>query len=105
MCLSLLHFQPWAGSEPDYNCCLSNKYTYMQLRSPEVTRVNFHLSLIISHFNMSPRQTQPPNASCVEHPKAAFYCHLLDFLRTTEKTLALPFNILKHFNRLCTERQ
>src|SRR4029434_2881826 len=44
MCLILLHFQPCAGSEPDYNCCLSNKYTYMQLRSPEVTRVNFHLS-------------------------------------------------------------
>ena len=44
MCLSWLHFQPCAGSEPDCNCCLSNKYTYMQLRSPEVTRVNFHLS-------------------------------------------------------------
>src|SRR4029434_8098621 len=44
MCLSLLHFQPCAGSEPDCNCCLSSKYTYMQLRSPEVTRVNFHLS-------------------------------------------------------------
>src|SRR4029434_1781349 len=44
MCLSLLHFQPCAGSVPDCNCCLSNKYTYMQLRSPEVTRVNFHLS-------------------------------------------------------------
>src|SRR4029434_274657 len=44
MCLSLLYFQPCAGSEPDCNCCLSNKYTYMQLRSPEVTRVNFHLS-------------------------------------------------------------
>src|SRR4029434_9785846 len=44
MCLSLLHFQPCAGSEPDCNCCLSNKYTCMQLRSPEVTRVNFHLS-------------------------------------------------------------
>ena len=44
MCLSGLHFQPCAGSEPDCNCCLSNKYTYMQLRSPEVTRVNFHLS-------------------------------------------------------------
>ena len=34
-------------SEPDCNCCLSNKYTYMQLRSPEVTRVNFHLSEIV----------------------------------------------------------
>src|SRR4029434_8376991 len=46
MCLSLLHFQPSAGvrSDPDCNCCLSNKYTYMQLRSPEVTRVNFHLT-------------------------------------------------------------
>src|SRR4029434_6748937 len=44
MCLSWLHFQPCAGSEPDCNCCLSNKYTYMQLRSPEVTRVNFHLT-------------------------------------------------------------
>src|SRR4029434_473446 len=42
MCLIWLHFQPCAGSEPDCNCCLSNKYTYMQLRSPEVTRVNFH---------------------------------------------------------------
>src|SRR4029434_4714995 len=44
MCLSLLYFQPCAGGEPDCNCCLSNKYTYMLLRSPEVTRVNFHLS-------------------------------------------------------------
>src|SRR4029434_821140 len=43
MCLSLLHFQPCAGNDPDCNCCLSNKYTYMQLRSPEVTSVNFHL--------------------------------------------------------------
>src|SRR4029434_11257092 len=32
------------GVRPFRNCCLSNKYTYMQLRSPEVTRVNFHLS-------------------------------------------------------------
>src|SRR4029434_8946406 len=38
MCLILLHFQPCVGSEPNCNCCLSNKYTYMQLRSPEVTR-------------------------------------------------------------------
>src|SRR4029434_5243033 len=45
MCLSLLHFQACAVSEPNCNCCLSNKYTYMQLRSPEVTRVNFHLSV------------------------------------------------------------
>src|SRR4029434_1749705 len=45
MCLSWLPFQPCAGSEPDCNCCLSNKYTYMQLRSPEVSRVNFHLSV------------------------------------------------------------
>src|SRR4029434_8388903 len=47
----LLYFQPCAGSEPDCNCCLSNKCTYMQLRSPEVTRVNFHLSITqaISH--------------------------------------------------------
>src|SRR4029434_6763093 len=44
MCLSWLQFHPCAGSEPDCSCCLSNKYTYMQLRSPEVTRVNFHLS-------------------------------------------------------------
>src|SRR4029434_10621722 len=47
MCLTLLHFQPCAVSEPDCNCCLSNKYTYMQLRSPEVTRVNFHLSCTV----------------------------------------------------------
>src|SRR4029434_1741355 len=46
LCLSGLHFQPCAGSETDCNCCLSNKYTYMQLRSPEVTRVNFHLSYL-----------------------------------------------------------
>src|SRR4029434_10827196 len=46
MCLIWLHFQPCAGSEPDCNCCLSNKYTYMQLHSPEVTRVNFHLSYL-----------------------------------------------------------
>src|SRR4029434_231054 len=38
MCLILLHIQPCAGSEPDCNCCLSNKCTYMQLRSSEVTR-------------------------------------------------------------------
>src|SRR4029434_3360776 len=45
MCLILLHFQPCAGSEPDCNCCcLSNKCIYMQLWSPEVTRVNFHLT-------------------------------------------------------------
>ena len=50
MCLSLLHFQPCAGSEPDYNCCLSNKYTYMQLRSPEVTMVNFHLTNSLYYF-------------------------------------------------------
>src|SRR4029434_775364 len=48
MCLSLLHFQSCAGSEPGCNCCLSNKYTYMQLRSPEVTRVNFHPSTWVS---------------------------------------------------------
>src|SRR4029434_2592568 len=39
MCLSLLHFQPCAGGEPDCNCCLTNKYTYLQLRSPEVKHV------------------------------------------------------------------
>src|SRR4029434_8590134 len=44
MCLSGLHFHPCFVSEPNCNCCLSNKYTYMQLRSPELTRVNFHLS-------------------------------------------------------------
>src|SRR4029434_208829 len=46
MCLSGLHFQPCAGSEPDCNCCLSKKYTDMQLRSPEVTRVNFHITYL-----------------------------------------------------------
>src|SRR4029434_3039989 len=50
MCLSWLRFHPCAGSEPDCNCCLSNKYTYMQLRSPEVTRVNFHLTGMILMF-------------------------------------------------------
>src|SRR4029434_6184820 len=45
MCLSLLHFHPCFVSEPNCNCCLSNKYTYMQLRIPEVTRVNFHLTI------------------------------------------------------------
>src|SRR4029434_620084 len=47
MCLSLRHSQTCAGSEPDCNCCLSNKYPYMQLRSPEVTRVNFHLTTTV----------------------------------------------------------
>src|SRR4029434_1917838 len=47
MCLSWLHFQPCAGREPDCNCCLSNTCTYMQLRSPEVTRVKFHLTLLL----------------------------------------------------------
>src|SRR4029434_4858114 len=46
-CAILLHFRPCAGSEPDCNCCLSNKYNYMQLRSPEVTRVNFHLTVCV----------------------------------------------------------
>src|SRR4029434_8780587 len=32
------------GVSPIAIVVLSNKYTYMQLRSPEVTRVNFHLS-------------------------------------------------------------
>src|SRR4029434_10447089 len=44
MCLSWPHFHTCFVSEPNCNCCLSNKYTYMQLRSPEVTRVNFHLT-------------------------------------------------------------
>src|SRR4029434_7204449 len=48
-CLSGLHFQPCFVSEPNCNRCLSNKYTYMQLRSPEVTRVNFHLSPRVSN--------------------------------------------------------
>src|SRR4029434_5672442 len=47
MCLSGLHFHTCFVSEPNCNCCLSNKYAYMQLRSPEVTRVNLHL---IDHF-------------------------------------------------------
>src|SRR4029434_1908673 len=58
--VELCFFRPWKTSipasdvrdpphgypywiEPDCNCCLSNKCTYMQLRSPEVTRVNFQL--------------------------------------------------------------
>src|SRR4029434_11066639 len=53
MGLSLLHFQPCAGSEPDCNCCLSNKYTYMQLLSPEVTRVNFHITNVFQSMLMS----------------------------------------------------
>src|SRR4029434_6160728 len=61
MSLSLLHFQPCAGSEPDCNCCLSNKYTYMQLRSPEVTRVNFHLTLNALIF-VPPIMLQGPGA-------------------------------------------
>src|SRR4029434_6777686 len=61
MCLSWLHFQPCAGSEPDCNWCLSNKYTYMHLRSPEVSRVNFHLTYLgardrdSNNLNGSPR--------------------------------------------------
>src|SRR4029434_10164730 len=50
MCLSWLHFHTCFVSEPNCNCCLSNKYTYMQLRSPEVTRVNFHLSACLPEF-------------------------------------------------------
>src|SRR4029434_3143946 len=46
MCLSCIDFHSCFVSEPNCNCCLSNKYTYMQLRSPEVTRVNFHLSYL-----------------------------------------------------------
>src|SRR4029434_10299759 len=60
MCLSLLHFQPCAGSEPVCNCCLSNKYSYMQLRSPKVTRVNFLGCLFLCNFlqNLSKSQTK-----------------------------------------------
>src|SRR4029434_6242766 len=54
-----VHFQPCAGREPGCNCCyLSNKYTYMQLRSPEVTRVNFHLSSTVS---IPPKRTGQSN--------------------------------------------
>src|SRR4029434_10704727 len=59
-----LHFQPCAGSEPDCNCCLSNKYTYMQLRSPEVTRVNFHLSPWYTH-NDCKNVTHSSTSHCV----------------------------------------
>src|SRR4029434_8945158 len=48
MCLSLLHFQPCAGSEPDCNCCLSNKYTYMQLWSPSLCKFRY-----VSWFTMA----------------------------------------------------
>src|SRR4029434_2338658 len=71
MCLSLLHFHTCCVSEPNCNCCLSNKYAYMQLRSPEVTRVNFHLSYLgardrdSNNLNGSPRWAnhQEANAS------------------------------------------
>src|SRR4029434_1925091 len=49
MCLSWFHFHTCFVSEPNCNCCLSNKYT--QLRSPEVTRVNF-LSILTSIFQV-----------------------------------------------------
>src|SRR4029434_6110331 len=48
MCLSLPHFQPCAGSEPDCNCGLSNKYTYMQLRSPSLCKFRY-----VSWFTMA----------------------------------------------------
>src|SRR4029434_4777613 len=63
-----LQFQPCAGSEPDCNCCLSNKYTYMQLRSPEVTRVNFHLSNGI--FTGLPNKTTTNSFSLCKMPAA-----------------------------------
>src|SRR4029434_810464 len=34
MCLSLLHFHTCFVSEPNCNCCLSNKYAYMQRLRP-----------------------------------------------------------------------
>src|SRR4029434_2014932 len=43
------------GVSPIAIIVLSNKYNYMQLRSPEVTRVNFHLSVTLSiHMCVSP---------------------------------------------------
>src|SRR4029434_2068384 len=78
MCLSLLHFQPCAGSEPDCNCCLSNKYTYMQLRSPEVTRVNFHLSYLgardrdSNNLNGSPRWANLQDLNHTEEYETVF---------------------------------
>ena len=79
MCLSLLHFQPCAGSEPDCNCCLSNKYTYMQLRSPEVTRVNFHLSYLgardrdSNNLNGSPRWANHQDLNHTEEYETLFF--------------------------------
>src|SRR4029434_1537012 len=69
MCLSGLHFQPCAGIEPDCNCCLSNKYTYMQLRTPEVTRVNFHLYPTHTHTHTHPARTHT-------HTHASIHTHI-----------------------------
>src|SRR4029434_9862084 len=69
MCLSLLHFHPCAGSEPYCNCCLSNKYTYMQLRSPEVTRVNFHLTAP-TYLNVTPRMLRSSSERRLALPSA-----------------------------------
>src|SRR4029434_1032059 len=87
--------QPCAGSEPDCNCCcLSNKYTSMQLRSPEVTRVNFHLSgsspggvtfatgdtsifRCVSSSNINTPHTQHSISICLSHthtPHTALCC-------------------------------
>src|SRR4029434_4416464 len=75
MCLILFHFQPCAGSEPDCNCCLSNKYTYMQLRSPEVTRVNFHLSqvLILPQLKSHTHRPLSPPPSLTPYPPTLFH--------------------------------
>src|SRR4029434_4366493 len=67
MCLSLLHFQPCAGSKPNCNCCLSNKYTYLQLRSPEITRVNFHLSNTHQKGESPVPFTSSDSKKCIHH--------------------------------------
>src|SRR4029434_4809593 len=92
MCLILLHFQPCAGSEPDCNCCccLSNKYTYMQLRSPEVPRLNFHLTHCIENkVKDSMRVQRPPNYHT--HNLTHTHSHTHTHTHTQSHTLSHTF--------------
>src|SRR4029434_5989816 len=97
MCLSLLHCHPCFVSEPDCNCCLSNKYIYMQLRSHEVTRVNFHLSDREPHKHQSSQVSH--TYSFIHHTHTHtqthhIYTHRVIHMSTCQVLLPTPTHTL-----------
>src|SRR4029434_2640131 len=95
MCLSCLHFQPCAGSEPDCNCSLSNKYTYIQLWSPEVTRVNVHLSHTQASIKMA---TYLHNLIVAKHTDSIGYSRISKLLNVPVSTVGAIIRKWKEHN-------